>query len=85
MSAVGGAPRTSTLETMAVVREALERGVPLWIGYADRGGSTTERVIEPMTLSGGFLTAFDLRSSEVRTFTVARITGAQLTDSEDTP
>lgn len=85
VSAVGGAPRTSTLETMAVVREALDRGVPLWIGYADRGGSTTERVIEPMTLSGGFLTAFDLRSSEVRTFTVARITGAQLTDSEDTP
>ena len=26
-------------------------------------------------LDGGFLTAYDLRTAEVRTFTVARITG----------
>ena len=35
---------------------------------------TTERVVEPLRLEGGFLTAYDLRSAEVRTFTVARIT-----------
>ena len=35
----------------------------------------TERVVEPLRLDGGFLTAYDLRTAEVRTFTVARITG----------
>ena len=34
-----------------------------------------ERVVEPLRLEGGFLTAYDLRTAEVRTFTVARITG----------
>jgi predicted DNA-binding transcriptional regulator YafY len=45
------------------------------IGYADSTGTTTERVVEPLRLEGGFLTAYDLRTAEVRTFTVARITG----------
>ena len=31
--------------------------------------------VEPLRLEGGFLTAYDLRTAEVRTFTVARITG----------
>jgi predicted DNA-binding transcriptional regulator YafY len=43
---------------------------------------TTERVIEPLSISGGFLSAFDVRSNEVRTFTVARITGVEVMDSK---
>jgi hypothetical protein len=71
----GRLPRSSTAETMAELRAALDRQKAVWIGYADPTGTTTERVVEPLRLDGGFLTAYDLRTAEVRTFTVARITG----------
>jgi hypothetical protein len=71
----GRLPRSSTAETMGELRSALDRAKPVWIGYADSTGTTTERVVEPLRLDGGFLTAYDLRTAEVRTFTVARITG----------
>jgi predicted DNA-binding transcriptional regulator YafY len=71
----GRLPRSSTAETMTELRSALDRQKPVWIGYADSTGTTTERVVEPLRLDGGFLTAYDLRTAEVRTFTVARITG----------
>jgi predicted DNA-binding transcriptional regulator YafY len=60
---------------MAELRAALDGTRAVWIGYADSTGTTTERVVEPLRLEGGFLTAYDLRTAEVRTFTVARITG----------
>jgi hypothetical protein len=71
----GRLPRSSTAETIEALREALEASRALWIGYADNSGTTTERVVEPIKLDSGFLTAYDLRTAEVRTFTVARITG----------
>ena len=74
-SGSGRLPRSSTAETMAELRTALDGQKPVWIGYADSTGTTTERVVEPLRLDGGFLTAYDLRTAEVRTFTVARITG----------
>ena len=71
----GRLPRSSTVETVEALRTALGGQRPVWIGYADATGTTTERVVEPLRLEGGFLTAYDLRTAEVRTFTVARITG----------
>jgi hypothetical protein len=71
----GRLPRSSTGETISELRAALEATRAVWIGYADSSGITTERVVEPLRLDGGFLTAYDLRTAEVRTFTVARITG----------
>jgi len=71
----GRLPRSSTGETIGALRTALDAQKSIWIGYADSTGTTTERVVEPLRLDGGFLTAYDLRTAEVRTFTVARITG----------
>ncbi len=67
---------------MSLLNEALSKQLEVWIGYADKGGMTTERVIEPLSISGGFLSAFDVRSNEVRTFTIARITGVELMKKE---
>jgi predicted DNA-binding transcriptional regulator YafY len=67
---------------MTLLNSALQEQLEVWIGYADKGGMTTERVIEPLSISGGFLSAFDVRSNEVRTFTVARITGVEVMDSK---
>ena len=76
--APGSGPKTTTSETMALLQDALTRQFEVWIGYADKGGMTTERVVEPLSISGGFLSAFDTRTNEVRTFTIARITGVEL-------
>lgn len=75
--ALGEAPKTSTTDALNLLNVALQAGRQVWIGYADRSGITTERIIEPLTIAGGFMTAFDLRSNEVKNFTIARITGAQ--------
>ena len=76
-------PRMSTVQTMDVLNQGLIHGHELWIGYADKGGNTSERIIEPLSITAGFLTAFDTRSGEVRTFTISRITGAErIADSQ---
>ena len=72
----GFGPRATTTETMALLNEALLKQREVWIGYADKSGMTTERIVEPLSITAGFLTAFDVRNSEVHTFTISRITGA---------
>ena len=76
-------PRTTTSQTLTLLNDALAQGKEVWIGYADKGGMTSERIVEPLTITGGFLTAFDVRTNEVRTFTIARITGAELAENVD--
>jgi len=64
-----------------VLRDAVESGRTLWIGYVDSHGSTTERLVDPQVVDGGQLTAFDHRSEDVRTFAVHRITGVRPVDA----
>ena len=80
----GVLPRTPAAQTLELLRDALERDRPLWIGFVDQDGGVTERVVDPVRLSGGALSAFDHRTGELRTFPVHRITGAALID-EDAP
>jgi hypothetical protein len=62
---------TDVLDRLAA---AVESGASVWIGYVDNHGTTTERVIDPVGLDAGWLSAFDHRSEQVRTFAVHRIT-----------
>ena len=81
LGASGRLPRTTATESLVALRNALSEQKTVWIGYADSSGTTSERVIEPLRLEGGFLTAYDTRTAEVRTFTVARVTGvSQIAD-----
>ncbi len=66
-------PRLQPAEAIAVLREAADAGHSVWIGYVDNHGVTSERVVDPVRLEGGWLTAFDHRSQEVRSFAVHRI------------
>ena len=47
------------------------------IGYVDNHGTSTERIVDPLGLEGGWLTAHDHRSEEIRTFAVHRITAVR--------
>jgi hypothetical protein len=70
--------RTASPEIITELRRALGKGATLWIGYVDNHGASSERVIDPVRLEGGWLTAFDHRSGEVRSFAVHRISGVHI-------
>jgi Helicase conserved C-terminal domain len=60
--------------SMAALREAIEAQESVLIGYVDNQGTTSERLVDPIRVEGGSLTAHDHRSDDVRTFAVHRIT-----------
>lgn len=68
-------PSLSTNAIVAKLRTALADSTPVWIGYADNDGAVTEQIVDPIRLGGGVLTAYDHRTEQVRSFTVARVTG----------
>lgn len=60
--------------SLAALREAIEQKGTVLIGYVDNHGTSTERIVDPASVEGGWLTAHDHRSDDIRTFAVHRIT-----------
>ncbi|MFI0784853.1 helicase-associated domain-containing protein [Streptomyces lydicus] len=79
--AAGALPRTTSAETLATVQAAVLTHSALWIGYVNADGAASQRVIAPVRVEGGFVTAYDHTADEVRTYPLHRITGvAELAD-----
>ncbi|MBK3581416.1 helicase C-terminal domain-containing protein, partial [Streptomyces sp. MBT65] len=74
-SPTGELPRTSSAETLATMQAAVLTGDTVWIGYVNAEGSASQRVIAPMRVEGGFVTAYDHTADEVRTYPLHRVTG----------
>ncbi len=72
-AASAGLRRTAPVSLLAQLREAAESHASLWISYVDNDGSTMERVIDPVRVDAGWLTAYDHRSDGQRSFAVHRI------------
>jgi hypothetical protein len=64
-----------TVDTLAFLQEAAREGRQVWLGYVDAQGRSTSRVVEPRTVEGGYVTAYDHLRQEDRTFSVHRVTG----------
>ncbi|MFJ9376234.1 helicase-associated domain-containing protein [Streptomyces sp. NPDC101455] len=71
----GELPRTSSAETLATMQAAVLTGDTLWIGYVNAEGAASQRVIAPIRVEGGFVTAYDHTADEVRTYPLHRVTG----------
>ncbi|MGW0829798.1 helicase-associated domain-containing protein [Streptomyces prunicolor] len=71
----GELPRTSSAETLATMQAAVLTGDTLWIGYVNAEGTASQRVIAPIRVEGGFVTAYDHTADEVRTYPLHRVTG----------
>ncbi|OEV07318.1 DNA-binding protein, partial [Streptomyces nanshensis] len=71
----GGPPRTTSADTIATMRSAVASGDALWIGYVNADGAASQRVIAPVRVEGGFVTAYDHTADEIRTYPLHRITG----------
>lgn len=75
------APRTNSAETLATMQAAVLTGEALWIGYVNAEGAASQRLIAPVRVEGGFVTAYDHTADEVRTYPLHRVTGvAELAD-----
>lgn len=70
-----GLPRTPAADTLATIQSAVLTGESLWIGYVNAEGNATQRVIAPVRVEGGYVTAYDHTADEVRTFAIHRVTG----------
>ena len=68
-------PPMDPTTSLAVLRDAVGRRRPVWIGYVDASGSTSRHLVEPLGVEGGRITAFDHEQRSVRSYSVHRVTG----------
>jgi len=68
-------PGTSSNETLALINQYIAEGKTLMISYADNNGGVSNRIIDPMSISLGTLTAKDEASGELVQFRIPRING----------
>ncbi|NEC64376.1 helicase C-terminal domain-containing protein [Streptomyces sp. SID9727] len=71
----GALPRTTPAETLVTVQAAAMTGSAVWIGYVNADGAASQRVIAPVRVEGGYVTAYDHTADEIRTYPLHRITG----------
>ena len=53
------APSRPTADVLAMLTQAAGSGEALWIGYVDAEGRSTQRVVEPVAVEGGYVNAYD--------------------------
>jgi hypothetical protein len=74
-------PELTPIGSLAALRDAVEAGRTVLIGYVDNHGVSSERLVDPMRVDGGWLTARDHRGGDVRQFAVHRIRTVNPVDS----
>lgn len=72
---IHGLTRLPPGELLELLRDTARAGGALWIGYVNAEGQSRTRVIEPIRVEAGQVSAFDHLRQQVRTFAVHRITG----------
>ncbi|TFV57151.1 DNA-binding protein [Mycobacterium sp. PS03-16] len=64
------------------LQEAAQRQTSVVIGYVDPAGVATQRVVAPVNVRGGQLTAYDPASGRVREFAIHRVTSVVSADAD---
>jgi predicted DNA-binding transcriptional regulator YafY len=65
-------------EAMAVLQQAVRDKARVWVRYVDAHGSSTSRLVRPVSIGAGYLRAEDERTDTLHTFALHRITAASL-------
>ncbi|MBB5906071.1 helicase-associated domain-containing protein [Actinoalloteichus hymeniacidonis] len=73
-----------TSATFTLLQDAVAAQRRLWIGFVDSHGSSTQRIVDPVSISGGFLEGFDQSVGAVQRYPLHRISSAALVE-ENTP
>lgn len=66
--------RLDPAEAMVQLHDAAHRQQSVVIGYVDPAGVATQRVVAPINIRGGQLTAYDPAAGRVRDFAIHRVT-----------
>jgi predicted DNA-binding transcriptional regulator YafY len=67
--------------SMALLQQAAMEHKDVVIGYVDAAGVATQRVVRPLTVSGGQLLAWDPTQGRPREFAVHRVTSVMSADA----
>jgi len=71
---------TAPAETIAVLTNAAESHARTWISYVDHNGTASERIVEPVRVADGWLTAYEDTTATPRTYALHRISAARIVD-----
>jgi len=75
-------PGVTTSSTLSLLQDAARDALPVWLGYVNAQGSASSRIVEPLSVGGGYLRAYDHRSEETRTFALHRVTSVALAEPD---
>jgi hypothetical protein len=75
-----GTIRVDPAVTMSLLQRAAKDDAAVLIGYLDAAGVATQRVVSPIVVRGGQLTAYDSASGRLREFAIHRITSVMSAD-----
>ncbi|BBX95057.1 helicase-associated domain-containing protein [Mycobacterium lacus] len=75
-----GTIRVDPAVTMSLLQRAAKDDATVLIGYLDAAGVATQRVVSPIVIRGGQLTAYDSSSGRLREFAIHRITSVMSAD-----
>ncbi|KUH92847.1 helicase-associated domain-containing protein [Mycobacterium sp. IS-1556] len=81
-SAPTGGMRLDPAVAITQLQEAAHMQASVVVGYVDPAGVATQRVVAPINVRGGQLTAYDPASGRVRDFAVHRITSVVTADDD---
>ena len=68
---------------MAQLQSAAHHQASVVIGYVDPAGVATQRVVAPINVRGGQLTAYDPAAGRVREFAIHRVTSVVSADLDN--
>lgn len=63
----------SAIRTLTTLQDAVESGTTVWLAYLDQAGTPSERIVDPVRVDAGWLTAYDHRSDRQQSFAIHRI------------
>jgi Helicase conserved C-terminal domain len=69
-----GGPATSGPAILVALADAARNGSRVLLGYVDQDGMSTQRIVAPTTVGGGYLMAWDERDGATRRFVLHRVT-----------
>jgi hypothetical protein len=75
--------RTGAADIVEVLRDAVAGGYSVWVGYVDEQGGARDRIVDPIRIDGGWLTAYDHTADDTRAFALHRIVGVAPVDAAD--
>ena len=67
-------PGVTTATTLGLLRDAARANQAVLLGYVNAQGTASQRIVEPISVNGGYLHGYDHQRDEMRTFALHRIT-----------